>query len=214
MSLNQSVKPLPAAGLRSNCSAWPPASRRRDELKHKASINIKVHRPHRAAKEHTVNLSVQLQTARRPSRANVRARWCCVSNEIISRTLLFFFFFKSGHLRESLPADCACAPLWPSSTTHGEEFRNRWICMFGGLSVKSPWLQTDWRLVLHGDHAAWADWNTSPPSSLHMDPYHFFSGSSTTLPPLQPCKLNHNCNICGYSPRRLGGVEGCKHMSC
>lgn len=54
---------LPAAGLLSNRSAWPSASQRRDELKHKASINIKVHRPHRAAKEHTVNLASASQTA-------------------------------------------------------------------------------------------------------------------------------------------------------
>lgn len=53
---------LPAARLLSNRSAWPPASQRRDELKHKASINIKVHRPHRAAKEHTVNLAAAPQT--------------------------------------------------------------------------------------------------------------------------------------------------------
>lgn len=85
MSLNQSVKPY---RLRGCCPIVQLASvsQRRDDLKHKASINIKVHRPHRAAKERTVNLGALPQTALGPSHTNAHAPWCRVFNEIISRS--------------------------------------------------------------------------------------------------------------------------------
>lgn len=50
MSLNKTLNPLPDAGLISGPRAWPLMSQRRGRLKQKTSINIKVHRPDRAAK--------------------------------------------------------------------------------------------------------------------------------------------------------------------
>lgn len=61
--LEPDTESRPAAGPLCNRSAWPPMSQRRDELKHKASINIKVHGPHQAVKDQTVNLSTLVQAA-------------------------------------------------------------------------------------------------------------------------------------------------------
>lgn len=129
--------------------SWPPVSQRRDDLKHKASINIKVHRPHRAAKEHTVNLRAPPQTALGPSHTNAHAPWCRVFNEIISRSpFLNHDISGRAFLQNVYMLRCGC-----QSNTWGG------IHQYGCLHVCSPLREESTVANRLEAHVAWADWN-------------------------------------------------------
>lgn len=184
MSLNQSVKPY---RLRGCCPIVQLASvsQRSYDLKHKASINIKVHRPHRAAKERTVNLRALPQTALGPSHTNAPAPWCRVFNEIISRSP-FLNHDSSGRafLQNVYMLRCGCQ----SNTWAG-------IHQYGCLHVCSPLREESTVASRLEAHVAWADWNPilPPPPPPHciwiLIPF------SLTLPQPPP-SLRCNSAIC------------------